>query len=247
MFDEKYIETLPDNPLDAGRTLCTDFLEYHRERQGHQQELSAPVYDNYLAAFGAAQALSESNGLALKTLGITKDRGDSIGRIVTYIESLRGALDFEFASLTVEKTKDKLKSKFGKTFHYEFSEGDIERGEILLNEIRDLVTQSSVFDESHEQRLLARLERVQSELHKKVSDLDRFWGLIGDAGITIGKLGNDAKPIVDRIRELTLLVWATQSRAEGLPSNSTPPLSLPSPSPEISPTPTGDEASSFDV
>ena len=219
MFDEKYIDALPNNPLDAGRALCSDFLHYHRERLEYQQELSAPVYDNYLAAFGAAQALSESNGLVLSVVEVTKDRGDSIRRIVAYIESLQGKLDLEFASLTVEKSKDLLKNKFGKIFHYEFSEGDLERGQALLNEIRDLITQSSVFEESHKQRLFARLERVQSELHKKMSDLDRFWGLIGDAGVALGKFGNDAKPIVDRIRELTSLVWATQARAEGLPSN----------------------------
>ena len=55
-------------------------------------------------------------------------------------------------------------------------------------------------------------------MHKKVSDLDRFWGLIGDAGVAPGKLGNDAKPIVDRIREIAGITWNTQSRAEELPS-----------------------------
>jgi hypothetical protein len=62
------------------------------------------------------------------------------------------------------------------------------------------------------------LERLQTELHKRVSDLDRFWGLIGDAGVVLGKLGSDAKPIVDRIREVADIVWRTQSRAEELPS-----------------------------
>lgn len=62
------------------------------------------------------------------------------------------------------------------------------------------------------------MERLQSELHKKGSDLDKFWGLIGDAGVAIGKFGKDAKPFVDRIREITGIVWRTQSAAEELPS-----------------------------
>jgi len=57
-----------------------------------------------------------------------------------------------------------------------------------------------------------------------VSDLDRFWGLVGDAGVVLGKLGNDAKPIVDRIREIAEIVWKTQSRTEELPSNSQNPM-----------------------
>ena len=65
---------------------------------------------------------------------------------------------------------------------------------------------------------------MQSELHKRVSDLDRFWGLIGDAGVVLGKFGEDAQPFVERIREIAEIVWRTQSRAEELPSGTHPPL-----------------------
>lgn len=57
-----------------------------------------------------------------------------------------------------------------------------------------------------------------------MSDIDVFWGLVGDAGVAIGKFGKDAKPFVDRIREITDIVWRTQSRAEELPSGTPTPL-----------------------
>lgn len=56
-------------------------------------------------------------------------------------------------------------------------------------------------------------------MHKKMSDLDRFWGLVGDAGVVLGKFGDDAKPIIDRIRVIAQIVWRTQARAEELPSD----------------------------
>lgn len=90
--------------------------------------------------------------------------------------------------------------------------------QVLLNQLRTLIADAKDLEEEHQQRLLRRLEKLQSEIHKKVSDVDRFWGLIGDAGVVLGKLGKDAKPIVDRIREITEIVWQTQSRAEELPS-----------------------------
>jgi hypothetical protein len=71
---------------------------------------------------------------------------------------------------------------------------------------------------------LKRLESLQAEMHKRVSDLDRFWGLIGDAGVVLGKFGKDAKPFVDRIRDIADIVWRTQSRAEELPSGTSSPL-----------------------
>lgn len=57
-----------------------------------------------------------------------------------------------------------------------------------------------------------------------MSSLDKFWGLVGDAGVVIGKFGKDAKPMVDRIREITQIIWSIQARAEELPSNTMMPL-----------------------
>lgn len=87
-----------------------------------------------------------------------------------------------------------------------------------------MISGSNKLEDDHQRRLLAKLEKLQSELHKKVSDLDRFWGLLGEAGVVSGKLGRDAKPIVDRIREIAEIVWRTQARSEQLPSASEFPL-----------------------
>ncbi len=54
---------------------------------------------------------------------------------------------------------------------------------------------------------------MQSELHKKISDVDRYWGLVAEAGVVLGKLSKDSKPIVARIKELAEIIWTTQSRA----------------------------------
>jgi hypothetical protein len=67
---------------------------------------------------------------------------------------------------------------------------------------------------------------MQRELHKTTSDLDRFWGFIGEAGIAIGKFGNDIKPLVDRINELAKIVWKTIALKETLLNNHMP-ISLP--------------------
>lgn len=108
-------------------------------------------------------------------------------------------------------------------FKYEFSQGDLEKVQALINELRQEVGTSTNLEDGHKARLLKRLEALQSELHKKISDLDKFWGLIGDASVVMAKIGNDAKPIVDRVREIADIVWRTQTRAEELPSGTTLP------------------------
>lgn len=123
--------------------------------------------------------------------------------------------------LTAIENKKKI---LNKGFFYEFTDGDLHRIQQLINELRDHVSESTLFDDGHKSRLLRRLEALQSEMHKKVSDVDRLWGLIGDAGIAIGKFGKDAKPFVDRIKELSQITWRTQSRAEELPSGAPNPF-----------------------
>lgn len=130
-------------------------------------------------------------------------------------------------TIELQARREQLASRFrvgiGVKFSYEFSQGDLDRIQSLLNDLRSLVSASEKFKPEHQQRILARLETLQKELHKKVSDLDRFWGLVGDAGVMLAKLGNDAKPIVDRVREIADIVWNTQGRAEELPSTARPP------------------------
>jgi hypothetical protein len=111
-----------------------------------------------------------------------------------------------------------------KGFFYEFTDGDLDRIQVLINELRKEISVSELFDDSHRRRLLRRLEAMQSEMHKKMSDVDRIWGLVGDAGIVIGKFGKDSKPIVDRIKELSQIAWKTQARAEELSSSCQNPL-----------------------
>jgi hypothetical protein len=116
------------------------------------------------------------------------------------------------------------KRNLNKGFFYEFTDGDLNRAQELINELRNEITKSDLFEEEHRQRLLRRLERLQGELHKKMGDVDRIWGLVGDAGVVIGKFGKDAKPFVDRIKELSQIAWRTQSHKEELPSGAHNPM-----------------------
>ncbi|HYD61674.1 MAG TPA: hypothetical protein VEC35_15010 [Noviherbaspirillum sp.] len=144
--------------------------------------------------------------------------------IYTVLTELERACQKLAARSNFASIKSRFRASLGTRFHYEFSQGDLKRIQQLINELRDLIAASDALESDHKQRLLKRLETLQAEMHKKVSDLDRFWGLVGEAGVVLGKFGTDAKPIVDRIREIWEIVWQTQSRAEELPSGTKFPL-----------------------
>ena len=105
---------------------------------------------------------------------------------------------------------------FGKGVFYEFSDDDFSRVQTLLNGLRDLLTKSKDFEEDHRRRLLKRLEVLQSELHKKMSNFDKFWGFFIDSGIALTKFWENAKPFRDDIKEIIEIVSRTQAKAENV-------------------------------
>ncbi|PQP13997.1 hypothetical protein C5615_28190 [Burkholderia cepacia] len=141
-----------------------------------------------------------------------------------YLDQYEEVYKSEVSKQRLSSLKSRFSAALGNTFAYHFTDGDVSRIQTLINELRELVSQSDGFESDHKARLLKRLERLQSEIHKNVSDLDRFWGLIGDAGVVLGKLGTNAKPLVDRIKEIADIVWRTQSITEQLPTGTPPPL-----------------------
>ena len=157
---------------------------------------------------------------------------DNPEKIFDAIMMFRSKLLQKKTEETTAKRKNRFVVLLGMSFGYSLSEADLTRIQILVNELRDLITANERFEEDHKRRVLERLETLQRELHRRISNLDRFYGLIGDAGVLLGKFGHDAKPFVDRIGEIVQIVWRSQANAEQLPASAKPALLTSEPKPE---------------
>ena len=217
MFSEEFLESLPPEPLLAIVQVINYALEVWGELPGNQEHQE---YEFFLEAFAIVRALANNvSELEIELPELRGTESEITDQAVEFFRSTKTSLAEHFVALKMAQFNNKYQAKFGNTFCYEFSEGDVKRIQAIINSLRDEIRESSLFEEDHKQRILRRLEKVQAEMHKKMSDLDRFWGLIGDAGVVLGKFGEDAKPFVDRIKEISEIVWRTQSRAEELPSD----------------------------
>lgn len=221
MFDEEYLDSLPSDPEQAAYEMSGRFLEYYSIIPV-DSELDS--YDRIVEAFAAMETLIEVAGLPFTLLSLGEDRKQNIEAIFTSVSRIHQQLDKKVVKLAHSRARDKFRARFGVVFAYEFSDGDLKRVQELINELREAIIISEVFDAKHKQRILQRLEALQGELHKKMSSLDRLWGLVGEAGVVLGKFGKDAKPFVDRIKEIAQITWRTQARAEELPSGTPLPL-----------------------
>lgn len=218
LFTDEFIENLRADPVTGSITLC-DLTIKKLNLNAHIAWTEADLAI-LLETCALLKELMEARLLPISVdLPITGGLSlDQCKKLCEFIQVVGEECKREESKLRFASFRSRFRNSLGSGFAFEFSQGDLDRVQELINQLRTLISAGTSLDEEHRQRLLRRLEKLQSELHKKVSDLDRFWGLIGDAGVVLAKLGNDAKPIVDRIREITEIVWQTQSRTEELPS-----------------------------
>lgn len=223
LYSDEFLETFATDPIAATKEACRMALAALREGSGWSiSELEAvEEADVLMVELQAADLLPASYDPA--PMEADRPRRDRAAVVVAALRELFSACERLEIQARKEALATRIRLGLGSQFAYEFAPADIERIQKLLNELRDYVSTATGFKADHQRRILARLESLQSELHKRVSDLDRFWGLVGDAGVVLAKLGNDAKPIVDRVREIADIVWNTQGRAEQLPSSAKPP------------------------
>lgn len=220
------LQQVRDNPIEGCIAVCRYALEAADQEENYSGSWREADHTVLLEA--AAIILHVEEAGLISHLVPAPDVDGSMGVVCNRLRIFLQDIQSELIGQTSVNKLDSLKKQFSITltngFGYEFTEGDIARVQQLINELRNLVRDSPELDEGHKRRLLGRLEKLQSELNKKMSDIGRFYELMGDAGVALGKLGTDAKPIVDRLRELAGIAWKSQARAEQLQTDAENPL-----------------------
>ena len=217
MFDEKFVKELPQDILQAQKIICDNFIESWNEADGEQRLTLC------LQAMAFAQVFVEIHSLEsvnVPSLDLKVPDTTTINRSRNFFGDWLRSVDKKLEQVqktdTYETAKDYYASMFGKVVFYEFSDDDFTRVQTLLNNLRELLTKSKDFEEEHRTRLLKRLEVLQSELHKKMSNFDKFWGFFIDSGIALTKFWENAKPFRDDIKEIIAIVSQTQAKAENV-------------------------------
>jgi hypothetical protein len=225
MLSDGFMENMPDEPLLALLYVAENFKS-ETERLSSRGRYDA--YDRYLDYFYLTLEIVNRMNIGLTVPKLNQDRGDNIARIDFFYEEMWVVLKRLEKEIQAKRLADKFPEKFGEKFYFEFSQGDLEIMQSKINELREIIRNSDDFDDDFRSRLAKKLEGLQQELHKRTSNLDKFWGLLGDAGVALGKFGEDAEPIFKRVREILEIVWRTQARAEELPSSTAlPQLGMP--------------------
>jgi hypothetical protein len=215
-FPAKTLAHLPADNTEALTVLCGEFQRF----DGHARQLPEH-HDDYVEALGVLRGFAMARQASLPNFPeIGAQRHENISRITAYFTQLREATRSELAGRHsrnyFEAKTEEYMALFAKAQVYEFSDAEFKRVHVLSNELRDLIRCSSLIGEDHRRRLLRRLEAMQAELHRKTNDIDRFWGFLGEAAITMRKFGQDLQPVSERVMELSRIIMDVILGKEGI-------------------------------
>jgi len=215
-FPAKTLTHLPADNVEALAMLCGEFERF----DGHARQLPEH-HDDYVEALGILKGFVMARDARVAAIPeISSQRHQNIAAITAYFNQLRAAARTELAGRHSRtyfdaKTEEYL-ALFAKAQVYEFSEEEFKRVHELANELRELIHSSSLITEIHKRRLLRRLEAMQGELHRKTNDIDRFWGFLGEAAITMRKFGEDLQPVSQRVLEMSRIIVDVILGKEGI-------------------------------
>lgn len=212
MFVENFIKSLPDNDIDAIVKVC-DVIN-----------ATDPVdidYDDYIEAYAILSTLCERANLDLTKVSLSGLDND-IPNLRTFIGSAYGGAKSIQVQETLDIEEGKFKSIREDIYEYEFSDSDYKKIQVQINRIRNLISESKVISEDHQNRLLKRLEQFQGELHKRVTNLDRALGFLLDVSIIVKQTGEGAKPIAVVAKEISKIITQVILVSKGLPPGELP-------------------------
>jgi hypothetical protein len=215
-FPARTLGNLPADNFEALGVLCGEFERF----DGHARQL--PEHHNdYVEALSILKAFVVSRDAKTEPFPeLGPQRHQNVSCVKSYFgqvgQMVRAELSRRHARGYFDsKTEDYL-SLFSRVSVYEFSEVNFKRMLDLVEELRGLITDSSLITDEHKRRLLRRLEAMKGELYQKTSDIDRFWGFLGEAGVAMRKYGEDLAPISQRVLELGGIVVGVIFQKEGI-------------------------------
>ncbi len=88
----------------------------------------------------------------------------------------------------------------------------------LCGQMRKIVLATTVFDQPHKRRLLNRIAGIEAQVEQPKGMLDVVRAGVSDVGETLGKFGNDIKPLTDRMKEVAQITRANSKEYEQIPA-----------------------------
>ena len=214
MFEDQFINRLPDDPTIAVIVICKEFLAFHAAN-----ETAFLHYKGYIEALGFIQVYAEANNLEMSFPQIDEKREQNIVRIEKFFLETCRTYESKYQQANLEDIKKKFASKLKSETVYTADDNEVITLKRQLITLRNEIEKNSPLDEDYKFRIIRKIDKILSISYKSMADLNPFWGLIGEKGIIAGKLRPEEKKIPELMKLVANTIWKIQLRSENMPAN----------------------------
>ncbi|MEP3198778.1 MAG: hypothetical protein ABJO57_12960 [Lentilitoribacter sp.] len=195
MLDSEYIAKLPKQKVEAALKICEDFFSGTLKDDPHDIAYTLNVVLGDDAPKNQLEEPSNSKSLFLRLLVPSDSRSTSARRYIRDVHRHLKAVQVRdtIAGNAIISVDQNL---------IEIESSQVQRIEILLSEIREIVRSSDSIDEDHKLRLLKIVSNFQTEIDKPISSYRVFLNGMIETSEALGTSGKKVKPVFDRVREV---------------------------------------------
>lgn len=218
-FNQSLLDGLSSDQLEAAEVLCAAYGKWRTTLADVNEENALLLIDAYahileLNAFYKWPMLSAHDlvGVPKRDIQAIDDQFNNLRNWST--ENLRKRR----AQSRFAEAKQRFAENARAPFAYTFDTDELATLQRLVNEVRDNLVGLETVPENWRTRMLRKLEALQGELHERMSTMDRFWGVVGEAIPVLYRAGVAAKPIVNRLREMAEIGLRVHAVFYGLPA-----------------------------
>lgn len=223
IYDDAFVANLPDDPWESLAQVCSRFIEWFKPIEGNTQfDQHGRIVDAYALLRALISHHKEHLTGIPDSYRVKGNRNDDVKTIVAQFNSINNTAHQVLGNRTsiqhFATSSERYEAMLAGELRIEFHDDEIKQLQTLINELRDAISSCESLEANHKNRLLRRLERLQKELHKEVSNLDSMWTFIGDAAFVLGQAAQDGKPIAELVREIMGIARIAMGRTHGLPA-----------------------------
>lgn len=214
LFTDEVLKKLKDDdPYIRMQKLCDLYIDVDKELRSNPSDLDS--YNKAIGAYGYLLAYAKRLDFSIPHVASEGDRVKNITAIRSFVNQLSSQAEKIYTEKTMHLASEKFDLLFGNEFYYELDQKDIDKIQNLINELRDLITNTDEIPEEQRTRLLKRLEELQVALNQRISNFDKFWGVAVEISGYMGQIGKNVKPVTDRLMEILNIVSKAMKIATG--------------------------------
>jgi hypothetical protein len=145
IFSDEFLVSLKNEPISGAAQLIQ---MTRNELVEDPTEWHDGDYDVLMEAYALLLELIESDILQIEgpKFVLTGQLPHDCSVINTWLNQIDTHLAAESSKLKLQHLRSRFKTSLGTAFYYEFSQGDLEKIQALINQLRDLVAQSNHFE-----------------------------------------------------------------------------------------------------